>query len=598
MTHIRYDTGTGSMTHSDEGWYDVTAQVGKRANKRANRNDITAVVSETCGHGAPACYVFPYAELHLNRSMMNFGDPGKVDLTDNLWRLEHPAVIGALEHETAHARWTRLIPFSDWEAIGATKRMVDVITTLEEPRIEGKAIKADGTMRIFIRAEALEIVGKDFKIGESKYGASIAAILFLARVDAGVLTPAEADPFRKAILEVLDEDTLDVLEPLWIRFLGLDDEDYIGMAEVAREWLEALDIDPDEEEDDEADLASMAMYGEGEGEGEGDEDGEGEGEGDLSKRVTRETGMAASKADEEVVERRAAERAHRQRKQDEADSKRRDEAEGPHKRAFPPSHGYTPTDHSHYLGSRQPTAEEVQAARLLAVELDKIHYHDRVATKTTRRVPPGRLRGRGAVAEAAATATGRRYDGELWKGKARKVVDSVPLTIGLACDISGSMSSAVAALSSIQYVLADAGHQIEANVSTVHFGTRVHGIMPAGTHDKLVRTYEAGAGWEAFGDAALALDKELNMLDGRGARLLVVLSDGHFVNAGHKAFAQAFVPLAMSRGVGVMFLDFTGSFHSAYGGVKINVRGLKPTQIAGLIGRVAVDEMKRLDTGL
>ena len=75
----------------------------------------------------------------------------------------------------------------------------------------------------------MEIVGRDFTIPDSKYGAAAAAGLLLARVDARVLTKGEVRGFRRDIVKVLGTETLDALEPLWQRFLRLHDKDYAGM---------------------------------------------------------------------------------------------------------------------------------------------------------------------------------------------------------------------------------------------------------------------------------------------------------------------------------------------------------------------------------
>lgn len=608
MAHIRYESGVASIAHSDAGWYDVAAQVGKHANTAARRSDITAVVSKTCGHGAPACFIPSLAELHLNTSILPFGRPERVDLSDRLWRLEHAPAVGALFHEAAHAKHTRwdMDAFTD---LGASKRMIDVIVTLEEPRIERNAVLAERDALPFIRSCAMDIVAKDFKVADTPYGASVAAGLLLARVDAGVLTKAEVAPIRTAVLDVLDADVLDVLEPLWQRFLRLYDTDYAGMVSVAREWLEALGMDPDapegegEGEDDGADLGAGALFGEGDGDGEGDGEGEGrgcEGEGSskpsMSERIAARGRKIASKVDESIAESRGEERAERRRAERKADAERAAESKAPHGKAFG-GHGYGSGGGAHLSGTRKPTDDERRAARRLSRQLEDLHFHDRVVHKRTTAVPPGRLRGRAAVAQAAAISDGRNYDGDLWKGKVRRVVDATPLSVGLLVDISGSMGAAMGPLASTQWVLSTAGAHIDAKVSTVHFGEKVHGVLRSGTKEKDVRLFTARDGHEAFRDAALALDRELGLLDGRGARLLVVLSDGEFVSAPHREYAEKFIPLAIRKGVAVMFLDFTGYCSTTYGATKVNVMGLSPTEVAALVGKAAADEMRRVDAG-
>lgn len=188
MSHILYGAVKPSIATSDADWYGVAKQVGEYTNTRSHRTDITAVVSTTAGMGAPACFIPSLAEMHINTEVVDLGAPDKVDLADRLWMLSHAPAVGACTHEAAHARHTRWDPRELMEVYGATRKMLDVITTLEEPRIEAQALRFHPASRVYLRGCAMEIVGRDFHIGDSTYGAATAAALLLARVDAGVLT--------------------------------------------------------------------------------------------------------------------------------------------------------------------------------------------------------------------------------------------------------------------------------------------------------------------------------------------------------------------------------------------------------------------------
>jgi hypothetical protein len=612
MGHILYGNVKPTINSSDADWYPVAAQVGEYCNKRSHRTDITAVVSKAAGMGAPACFIPSLAEMHLNTEVVPLGDPTKVDLHDRLWMLSHAPAVGAVTHEAAHARHTHFDPRDLMSEYGATRKMVDVITTLEEPRIEAQALRFHPDSRVFLRGCAMEIVGRDFTIPDSKYGAAAAAGLLLARVDAKVLTKAEVRTFRRDIERVLGTDTLAVLTPLWQRFLRLADRDYEGMVDVAREWLEAIEEDPEDSEG----MVAVALMGEpldgepGEGEGEGaGEGGEGEGsEGDepneaegFGGKIMAKVFVAEGKMDTEVTEARADERADRRAKEREADRKRRAEGEAPHARSFGKIagglHGFTPGGFSHYAGSRPPTADERRAAKALARTLEKIDYRDRAVTKVNSIVPPGRLRGRAAVQADALAEQGRDASGvEVWSGKRRKRVESTPLTVGFMGDISGSMGSAMEPLASSQWVISTAGAHIDARMASVHFGERIHAVTPCGVREKDVRLFDASDGSEAFKDAALALDRELTLLDGTGARIVFVASDGVFVNGLDAEYARRWMPLAASKGVAVIFLDFTGMMsYGAYGASVIDCSGKTPSQVAVLCGKAAVAEVKRLD---
>jgi hypothetical protein len=615
MGHILYGSVEPQVNKSDDDWYGVAKQVGEFTNKRAARTDIVSVVSTTAGMGAPACFIPSLAEMHINTSVVNMGDPEKVDLTDRLWLLEHAPAVGACTHEAAHARHTHWDPRELMEVYGATRKMIDVITTLEEPRIEAQAIRIHPESRPYLRGCAMEIVGRDFHISDSKYGAATAAGLLLARVDAKVLTAAEARTFRTAIRKVLGDDVLAALKPLWQRFLRLRDRDYEGMVEVAREWLEALDEDPEDTEN----MAGESMMGEplpgGAGEGESGESGESEGEGEGSEgegeskaakgfggKIMGKVAEAEVKMDGEIVEAAGDERGERRKAEREADAARKREGEREHKASFGKVsgglHGYSPDGFAHYIGSRKPTDDERRAAKRLARTLETIDYRDRAVAKVNSMVPPGRLRGRMAVQADALVEKGQDVSGiEVWSGKRRKRVDSTPLTIGFAGDISGSMGAAMEPLSSAQWVLSNAGAHIDAKVAAAHFGDDVQAVTPRGVREKDVRLFYPGGGSEDIKGALLALDRELNLLDGTGARLLFIASDAHYVLAHQMDYAQRFMPLAKRKGVAVIYLNFTGAMalQGVAGAKVLNCVGKSPAEVATMCGKAAVAELRRLD---
>jgi hypothetical protein len=602
MGHILYGKVDKQINKTDDDWYDVAAQVGKFTNKRAHRTDIVSVVSSTAGMGAPACFIPSLAEMHINTEAAPMGPPDKVNMDDKLWRLTYAPSVGACTHEAAHARHTHWDPRDLMENYGATRKMIDVITTLEEPRIEAQALRFHPASLPFLRGCAMEIVGRDFKISDTRYGAATAAGLLLARVDAKVLTRGEARTFRTDIRKVLG-DTLDELEPLWQRFLRLHDHDYAGMVEIAATWLEVLGEDPENTDD----MAGESMMGESlpgdPGEGEG---GEGEGdEGDgtpagFGDKIMGKVHITESKMDREVTEARGEERSERKRAESKADAERRKSAEGPHAEAFTSTgaHGYSPDGFAHYAGSRPPTADERRAAKTLARELEKIDYRDRAVSKVRSVVPPGRLVGRAAVQADAMIEQGRdASDVEVWSGKRRRKVESTPLTIGFLGDISGSMNAAMEPLASSQWVVSTAGAHIDAKVASVHFGDRVHGITPAGVRERDVRLFAPYDGSEAFRDAALAIDKELNLLDGRGARILFIASDGHYVNGRDMSYAQTWMPLAKRKGVAVIYLNFLGDMNrSGVAGAKvIDCVHKTPVEVAALCAKAAIKEIRRID---
>lgn len=599
MGHIDY-SGTRGLVKVPDEWLAPASTVSTHANKIAERTDISVVTMPGAGMGAPACFIPSRAELQVDTDVCLPGvKPEAVDVNDELWRLSHPAFYGAMAHECAHAAHTKLDPKVLTAEHGATPKVIDVIVLLEEPRIEHKLLARKAAFRPYLHATAMDIIVKDFTLADTKYGAAAAAALLLARVDGGTLTAPDVAAFVPPIRDVLGNDLLETLGNLWRRFLASGDEDFTDQVQIAREWLEALGEDPDDESD-EGLAAGGLTGGEGDGEGEGsegDDDGEGEGSGkagSLAEAVRKAAGMAATEADETLVEKRAGERSKRMRESRKAAAERAAKGEKEREAAFG-THGYSPEGWFHFAGSRPPTSEERAAAVRLAKVLEKVDYRDRAVTKIASDVPPGRLRTRAAVAATSALDRGAPMDPHLFTGKRRKIVDSPPLTVGLMLDVSGSMSSATRPMASTQWVLSTAGAHIDAHVASVHFGVAAYGVAPVGMKMPRVMEYNAYDGHETPREGFLALDRELNLIDGDGARLLVIASDAYFVHSPQQEYARKIMGMCRAHGVAVLWLDFTGGIHSTYGyGTVLPVGGMTPAEVAQAVGTAAVTELRRV----
>jgi len=593
MGHIDYSGTRGLVSVPDE-WLSAASTVSTHANKIAERSDISVVTMPGAGMGAPACFIPARAELQVDTDTCLPGvKPETVDVNDELWRLSHPAFYGAMAHECAHAAHTKLDPKVLTAEHGATPKVIDVIVLLEEPRIEHKLLARKPGFRPYLHATAMDIIVKDFTLADTKYGAAAAAALLLARVDGGTLKAADVSAFVGPIRDVLGDDVLATLTGLWQRFLATLDEDHAAQVQIAREWLEALGEDPDDDSTEGLAAGSLTEGDDGEGSGEGDGEGDGKA-GSLAKAIAKAAGIAATEADETLVEKRSGERDKRMREARKAAAERAASGEKEREAAFG-AHGYSPEGWFHFAGSRPPTSEERAAAVRLAKVLEKVDYRDRAVTKIASDVPPGRLRTRAAVAATSALDRGAPMDPHLFTGKRRKVVDSPPLTVGLMLDVSGSMSSATRPMASTQWVLSTAGQHIDAKVASVHFGVAAYGVAPVGMKMPQVMEYNAYDGHETPREGFLALDRELRLLDGDGARLLVIASDGYFVHSPQQKYAEKIMTMCRTHGVAVLWLDFTGGIHSTYGyGTVLVTGGKSPAEVAETVGRAAVTELRRV----
>jgi hypothetical protein len=88
----------------------------------------------------------------------------------------------------------------------------------------------------------------------------------------------------------------------------------------------------------------------------------------------------------------------------------------------------------------------------------------------------------------------------------------------------------------------------------VYFGQRVYPGLRSGERLHDVRTWAGRDGWEEFNHGFRALDGELNLLGGKGARLLVVVSDGQYGGEGQAESRDKWLKYCTRNGVGVVWL--------------------------------------------
>jgi hypothetical protein len=591
MAHVILDPSKpkGAVKTRPE-WLDAARQVGEYVNLVAERRDLIAYVGEGLGGTAPACYTPATAEIEVNTDICLAGAaPESVNLASRSFCLRRSPFVGAVTHEAAHARFSVWVPSDLVEAFPTlTKRLVDVFMLLEESRIEHQILLTDETRRPYLRACAGDIVARDFHIADDAYGAAAGAGLLLARVDAGVFVPDDVADARKAILGVLDDDTLATLTKLWVEFQKLR---FVQDAScpatnralaICQEWLDALGVSSSDESDN---LAG------GSGEGEGGETEEGSGDlSDIVKSIAREIGTNAD-ADNTVEAKSADAEQAIQDAKDEAERKERAE-EAAH-RMFG-THGYSPTRNSQYCVVRKPKPAEHAAAVTLARELEQAQFRARHVVKTSSVLPPGRIKGRGALQRTIQVAQGGIVKAEPWHAKKRRHADDAPLSVGILTDVSGSMGMGQEPSGVLSWVTSEAVRRVQGKVASALFGDDAYGVVRSGERQSQVKIFTADGGWERFSKAFDAVDGDLGLLSGDGARVLVIFSDGHFVRSAEANYANKVMALCESRGVSVVWVKIVEGHLITHGhGDVVDVLDLPPAAAARKIGRAIVESVRK-----
>ena len=250
--------------------------------------------------------------------------------------------------------------------------------------------------------------------------------------------------------------------------------------------------------------------------------------------------------------------------------------------------------------TRAPSGPERAAAVKIANMLERAKYRERDEKEVTSILPPGRLRSRAMVQEAAYKARGSMMHAEPWKRTVRKHTDDPTLNVGVMVDISGSMADAMQPMAVTAWAMSEAVRRVQGRCAMVYYGSGVFPTLKPGQHLPEVNVYTAPDGTEKFDRAFKALDGSLNLLNGTGARLLVVVSDGCYV-PDETEKAKKWIQECEKNGVAVLWIPFAHAHQLGY--VREIVRGTSvallqdvtdPADAALQIGKAAADALTKI----
>jgi hypothetical protein len=526
----------------DPAWNRWSTAWTKHIPVLTGRTDLTVTVAPGAGHGAPACYIPSRAAVEVDADLI--GDPTITDPRKPGHKKHVPAVYGALVHEAAHAvhsLWTT--------PPGAAPVVATVAEMLEESRVEGAHRRRRPRDRKWIRHCVTTIVAAEDAPTDTVFNAAYAAGLLLARVDAGILTPADVRPVRRAVTRVLGRRRLARLRQIWRAAHLTADTDATAMIEHARQWCLALGIDPDTSPlppDPQAGASST-----------------------ISTAIGAVIGTVAGTAPPSPTSGGTRTKA------------------GAGRGGVPA----LPEGLQHYAATpaswtlRPPTSSEQQAAARLTAMLRRARSREPVMIREASATPPGRLRTRQAMTAAAQRAAGAVPTAQPWQRTARQPVPDPELTVAVLVDVSGSMSDFAAPMSSAAWILAQATSRAGGTAATIAFGQAVTIITAPGHRPGQVREILAEDGTEVFDEAVAVADQLLHLTTPGAARLVVIVSDGQFYANGFAA-AQATINRLLTAGCGVLCLTPESDYIHTYTG-PTTIPVPNPADCITLIGRAA-----------
>jgi hypothetical protein len=532
-------------------WLALSAALTAQIPPIAGRDDLIVTCAPGAGRGAPGCFLPDLASVELDGTHLGV-DPATADPSRPSDRDRYPTLWGVMTHEGAHARHTRWTPPPATAAAFA-----DAALMLEESRIEAAQLTRRPGDRHWLRASATRLILDDFAApaAATPWDAAKAAALLIARADAGVLDPTETAAVTTAAETILGTGRLAGLRAIWRAAHATADTDARAMTRLGRRWCRIIGVTPDTPRPD----ATSPPAGP---------------PSPLAEAITEAVAaVTAADAPPPAPPSREAARA--------AETTARRRASAATSKVFGASDNATATG-----GTRPPTEPEKAAARRLARALRAAASPERTATTVASPAPPGRLRMREALSADAQRAAGALPTAAPFTRTIRRRVPAPPLRVGIACDVSGSMSAFAGPVASAAWILSRAAGAITGTrTATVIYGEKVRPLTRPGHIPAEVTEFTATDSTEKFCQAIDALDDALTLSRPGAARLLVIVSDGQYTQPERDGGQQRITRLARS-GCGILWLAPATSWSDPMDHTQAAVLD-DPAATAGAIARAA-----------
>ncbi|UDL16545.1 AAA-ATPase [Microbacterium phage Zooman] len=523
-------------------WMLVSTRVRDLAREWSKRLDISAAVKPRAGREGLAYYNPQDRTIHIDADVAFPGaEPEDIgDVRDRMELSRHPVAGGVILHESMHARLTSAVWDGDFVKRLGGRRVFEVFEMLEEMRVEHEGVALYPEDAGYLRASTRTLLMRDSE--DELRSPRFAALCLYGRTVIGVLTVSDTMKVVNALYRAgwtpwhLDEVAKAIHAFSRLSDVGVDFEKQIL---IAQELDKVMPFDPP------VDLGELG----------GDE---------LFEAILDALARAERGGFSAVFEAAQDDKA---RKDAELEALAR-EIEAENKQAA--SDVFGQRQPQELRGARKPTGFEKAAAVTLARELEEAKYREKHVEEYTSAIPPGRLHGGEAMRKAAAEWAGGDTSGyKPFKKRKRFETEEPTLTVGIMCDTSGSMGALQPAVGVATWVISEAVYRMpEATAAQVYFGPGVWPGLRQGERLDEVRVWTGSGAREEFDEGFRALDGELDLLRGSGARLLFVISDGDFKGR-QIAACENWLNTCTRNGVAVVWIKMSGQVLSNNPGVEV-----------------------------
>ncbi|MGW1235023.1 hypothetical protein [Streptomyces californicus] len=562
---------------SPAAWLRVGAELGDRLVALSGRNDLLVTCRPGTRSGAPAAYFPDLGEVEIDSRLFAPLKPHEIHPRIVGDEQNYPAAWGVFVHEAAHAAHSVWTP-----PAGADPRVVEAALLLEESRVEGAHLVTRPTDRTYLRTSARTLVMPDIDhptLQGIEHAAGVAALI-LGRRDAGILDGGETRAVADLCEKVLGADLLATCTGIWTAAHQCADHDATTMLAHAQNWCDALDAAAPAlpVPEDLVDLLSGAVVVVMDSTAATDA-------ADLAAQDAATTAVAARSTAQ------AQERAQRagQRRRAAATAK---SVFNPRGTTVKPDGKPAPRS-TPVTGTRKPTAAEKSAAARLSRALRAAAYRERTEERTTSPTPPGRLNMRAALARDAQRAAGSVPTAQPFTRTRRRNSPTPPLRVGIAVDVSASMSTACKPVASAAWIVARAAALTDpdSRTATVAYDQHLTALTrPTHRAPEHVTVFDANGGHHNLGDAIDALDHGLDLSRPGAGRLLVIVTDAQY-GSDETAAAVARVKRLTTAGCAVLQLTLTARSQHLPGTTLLHLP--RPSSAPAAIATAATDAIRR-----
>jgi hypothetical protein len=486
-------------------------------------------------------------------------------------------VLGVLDHECGHVKHTptpRAMQDIPAELLERAK-------WLEEGRMEARLIEGVPRVARYLRAAITKILlehrPEDPLAPMSRAQAVKGAVLICSRVPAGTLRAADVVDSEARFAAVLGDEDLETVKEIVAEVCAAPDSEAVAaLTEGARRLAE---LAPTEEEE-----GGEGGAGEDSGGGEGVAGGEAPGWEEASGPLSAAERSARAEAVELDPREGGVDPELRELAREIAEG---GTAAAKRLALFGRGHGFGLGPGIPDAGGRPPVAVERTAARALAHALQEARSKRLI--REGRVSPPGRFSGRGAMRQASELDRGAPVRGLAFAIKRTVLAELWQPVVGIAVDVSGSMSPFEGPIASVAWVVHSAVEQVGGRAAVSLFGDEAKLLCHSGHRLGEVPEVSAVGGSEDVGEGIEVLRAVLPLSDRRRPRLLFLIGDGCWTSAPWAEAGERNIAELRSSGCGVVSIGI-GSEPRPHGeGSRVAVG--EPLEIAAVIGSAAVQAL-------